>query len=424
MRTLVFSWGRMNPPTVGHEKVVEKVKSLAQKYNGQGAVFLTKTHDNQKNPLTYEDKLYYAQRAFGDIVRDIETNDIVEVFRKVAKNYDRMILVVGADRVSEFKSLLNRYRDEFGFASYGVVSAGDRDPDSDGVEGISGTKMRNAAVLGDFKTFSSGLPKTLSKDAKEIFNKIKQTINTLEEFTNIEVPMKSFLSELKNNQPNKTKKVFNLFGENKELDDEIKSLQESIMKSTNKRARKLMKENELGAPMPMDAFTGKGTPLDIVSNAISDVISRPLNQIVDNPESLKDILMSRIEVIFGSSDQMRDAWRVWTRLNNQQKEQAFNIAVDRHSAPTEPVDDLPMDMDGDREERLPPVREAADLTKTRRIVKEAKDEPVEPHECVIDLITKVSDMKLKNKENRKVVNALSEIHVELVKIAKSLRGSQ
>lgn len=166
---VVLTFGRMNPPTVGHEKLVDKVKTVASQKSATPMVFLSHSQDKSKNPLEYEDKVRFAQAAFGKIVQKSPAKTLIDILKSVQSKFSDVTLVVGSDRVNEFQTLLNKYNGkEYNFDSINVVSAGERDPDAEGVEGMSASKMRAAVRAGDDKKFISGLPRKLQAHGKEI----------------------------------------------------------------------------------------------------------------------------------------------------------------------------------------------------------------------------------------------------------------
>lgn len=180
----------MNPITVGHEKLVNKIEMVAKKEKADAALFLSHSQDKKKNPLKYEDKIRYAQKAFGKIARKSNANTIIKVLQELDSKYDEVILIVGSDRVDSFNDLLPRYNGkDYAFESIRVVSAGQRDPDSDDVDGMSGTKMRELALTGKIAEFKKGLPKKLqsSKEGVEMYNKIREWGGITEELTLDEV---------------------------------------------------------------------------------------------------------------------------------------------------------------------------------------------------------------------------------------------
>jgi hypothetical protein len=178
MKKVVFTFGRMNPPTIGHAKLVKKVQDVAKQNRADAEVYLSHTQNNKKDPLTYDQKIRFAQKAFGRMVVQSKSKTVFDILKEFDKRgYSDVVMVVGSDRVQEFDKLLNKYNGkDYKFDSITVVSAGERDPDATGVEGMSASKLRAVAKEGDFKTFKTGLPKGLNdKDAKEIFD----TINTV-----------------------------------------------------------------------------------------------------------------------------------------------------------------------------------------------------------------------------------------------------
>ncbi|MDB9980517.1 hypothetical protein OAD61_00245, partial [bacterium] len=185
--TVVIAFGRMNPITVGHEKLVEKVISEAQKRKAEPMVFLshssgakTKTGKGSvnKDPLQYEDKIKYAIKAFGPVVKKSPLKILMLIAKTLAGKYKNLVMVAGSDRVDEYTALLNKYNGkDYNFESIEVVSAGQRDPDSEGASGMSGTKMREFAANGDINKFAAGLPKALKSSAEEIMNKVASAMN-------------------------------------------------------------------------------------------------------------------------------------------------------------------------------------------------------------------------------------------------------
>ncbi len=168
-RTAVISFGRFNPITVGHEKLVNKVVSEAIKRKADPAIYMSHSQDAKKNPLSYEEKLSLAQKAFGKPVKKSTAKTIIEVSKELSGKYSDLVIVVGSDRVGEFETLLNRYNGkEFNFESISVISAGERDPDADDVTGMSASKMRSLAAQGNMEAFKNGLPSKLKSSAEKV----------------------------------------------------------------------------------------------------------------------------------------------------------------------------------------------------------------------------------------------------------------
>jgi hypothetical protein len=177
-RTAVMAFGRMNPPTIGHQKLVEKIKSIP----GDHYVFLSQSQKPQTDPLTFTDKLRYAKFFFPSVtVGHPEVKTIIQAMQKLSElGYERVIYVAGSDRVDSFTKLLNQYNGQadkagnvpYSFKSIQVVSAGERDPDADGAEGMSASKMRQAAADNDLESFKQGVPQPQLAD--EMFAAVRQ----------------------------------------------------------------------------------------------------------------------------------------------------------------------------------------------------------------------------------------------------------
>ena len=184
--TAIFTFGRFNPPTVGHEKLIVAVANVARREGGEYFVYPSRSQDSKKNPLDQSTKIRYMKKMFSKHKKNIISstgNTALEVASELHdEGYTNLVMVVGSDRVKDFKALLDRYNGDedkahgfYDFDSIKVVSAGERDPDADGVEGMSASKMRQSAVEGDFKTFRKGTPPSLNdKDTKLMFNDIRK----------------------------------------------------------------------------------------------------------------------------------------------------------------------------------------------------------------------------------------------------------
>lgn len=188
----VFSFGRMNPPTIGHEKLIDKVLSVASKDGGTPFIFISHTQDSKKNPLTSKQKEKYLKLGVPKAARFIKADSSIKtpfdaVGHLIDLGYTDVIMVAGDDRVAGFKKSIGDYvnhpdpEKSFELDSFKVVSAGARDPDADGAEGMSATKMRQAATSNDFKAFKVGVPSNLSdKYAREMFDAIRKSMKIVE----------------------------------------------------------------------------------------------------------------------------------------------------------------------------------------------------------------------------------------------------
>ena len=181
-KTAVISFGRMNPPTSGHEKLVTKVKAEAKKASATPMIFLSHTQDKKKNPLTYDEKIKYTRKAFGPAIIKSKARTLIEVLKELDSKFDDIILVVGSDRIEEFKRLTEKYNGkEYTFNSISVTSAGERDPDADDVSGMSASKLRLLAQSGEEEQFMKGVPSALSKkDKKEMYDKLRSVLGITE----------------------------------------------------------------------------------------------------------------------------------------------------------------------------------------------------------------------------------------------------
>jgi nicotinic acid mononucleotide adenylyltransferase len=186
--TVVISYGRMNPITVGHEKLIDKVTDEAGRLKADPMVFLTHTQDAKKNPLSYDDKVKFAKKAFGNTIQKSNAKTIIDVAKSLTGKYKNLVMVVGSDRVDEFQKLLSKYNGkEFNFENINIISAGERDPDAEGVEGMSASKMRSLAAANNTKDFSKGLPKKLQSSAPTIMAAVRKGMNMTEETINEEI---------------------------------------------------------------------------------------------------------------------------------------------------------------------------------------------------------------------------------------------
>jgi nicotinic acid mononucleotide adenylyltransferase len=184
--SIVISFGRMNPPTAGHEKLVNKVISEAVSRKADAGIYLSHTQDKKKNPLSYDDKLNFAIKAFGKVMKKSNSRTIIEIAKELNAYYENIVLVVGSDRVQEFETLLKKYNGtQYNFSNIEVISAGERDPDADDISGMSASKLRSLAAEGNKKAFTIGLPKKLKSSSNEIYDAVRKGLgmneDTLEE---------------------------------------------------------------------------------------------------------------------------------------------------------------------------------------------------------------------------------------------------
>ena len=177
-KTLTTAFGRFNPPTVGHEKLLSAAKKAAA--GGPLKIYPSRTQDPKKNPLDPDMKISYMKKMFPDyeeeIVNDAEMRSIFDVLKTADEDgFDNVNIIVGADRQSEFENLAQKYNGElYDFDQIRVISAGVRDSDAEGVEGMSASKLRKAVQDDDFDTFRRGTPKGLKDaDAQAVFDAVR-----------------------------------------------------------------------------------------------------------------------------------------------------------------------------------------------------------------------------------------------------------
>ena len=178
--TLTVAFGRFNPPTVGHGKLLAAAKKAAT--DGDLKIYPSRTQDPKKNPLDPDMKISFMKKMFPDysdnIVNDDQMKSIFDVLVNANGDYKNVNIIVGSDRQAEFENLATKYNGElYDFENIRVISAGMRDADAAGVEGMSASKMRKAVVDGDFDTFRQGTPKELKdNDTQALFNAVQSSM--------------------------------------------------------------------------------------------------------------------------------------------------------------------------------------------------------------------------------------------------------
>ena len=185
---VVAVFGRFNPPTIGHQKLLDRAAKEATKRGYELRIYPSRSQDAKKNPLTPQMKISYMRQMFPDysdyIIDDKGVKTIFNVLTGAnEEGHKNMIIMVGQDRLSEFQGLAHKYNgDLYDYEGLEVVSAGERDPDSDDVTGMSASKLRLAAAEGDFKKFAKGVPDTMGNMEKmELFNVLRRSMGVTEE---------------------------------------------------------------------------------------------------------------------------------------------------------------------------------------------------------------------------------------------------
>ena len=187
----VMAFGRMNPPTTGHEVLVHKVKSVAKQVGGSHHIVLSHSQDAAKNPLTAAQKVKHAKRFFPDTNISLATKEEPNFLTQAAKLHKQGVthlhMVAGSDRVAEYHKLLHKYNGThegalFNFKKITLHNAGARDPDAEGTSGMSASKMRSHATSNNFDDFKQGIPKHVPEHhAKELFRDVRKGMQIKEE---------------------------------------------------------------------------------------------------------------------------------------------------------------------------------------------------------------------------------------------------
>ena len=270
--TMVFAFGRFNPPTIGHELLVNTVQKVAGSHKAAYAIYVSRTQDKKKNPLPLDSKLHYLKQMFPG-VHFVGASDEVRTFMEAAKSFDgkfkNLIMVAGGDRVPVFEETLLKYNHiEYHFDSIQVVSAGARDPDADDASGASGTKMREYAVNNDLQSFLSQLPRTIDEHtAQQMMNEIRTAMGVKTE-------------------PMAESRLQQLIAETKRMSAAVK-LQKAFKREQEKSAASRERGNNIlnpkkasETPKPVGAGSGKvkmseGSS-DFIINAVEDLrVSKP-----------------------------------------------------------------------------------------------------------------------------------------------------
>ncbi len=185
MSTAVFVFGRFNPPTIGHEKLINAVIAVNQREGGTALIYGSHTQDSRTNPLSHKQKFKWLIKMFPRMKKSLQSKatekNVMEIAAELNGKHNKLIMIAGSDRVLEFKSLLNSYngiKSKHGFYKFeeiDVISAGERDPDADGASGMSASKMRKAATQGDFDAFQMGASDELTvKDKRNMMNDVRK----------------------------------------------------------------------------------------------------------------------------------------------------------------------------------------------------------------------------------------------------------
>jgi len=204
--TLTIAFGRFNPPTVGHQQLMDVAAQSAEADGGDYLIYPSRSQDKKKNPLDPDTKISYMRKMFPAhserIVNDGGNRTIFDVLKKAHNDgYTNVRIVGGSDRVKEFEKLSNNYNGQlYAFDAIEVISSGERDPDAKGVEGMSASRMRLAAAEGDFRKFREGLPPDMKRgSARELFDSVRASMGINENWNIWEIAPKLDQQTLREN---------------------------------------------------------------------------------------------------------------------------------------------------------------------------------------------------------------------------------
>ena len=186
--TLVFAFGRFNPPTIGHAKLMSKVITEARSKRANHIVFASASTDKRSNPLDVNTKVKFMKKMFPQ--NNIKAaggtqRTFIEVLKSYDKLYGNIIMIAGSDRTSEFQRLANTYNGrDYNYKSIKLVSSGERDPDAEGVTGMSASKMREMAKNNDYNSFKKGVTNLTDSDTRSLFSAVKKGMGIAERYEN------------------------------------------------------------------------------------------------------------------------------------------------------------------------------------------------------------------------------------------------
>ena len=278
-KSIAFAFGRFNPPTIGHEKLMDMTRGANRNYR----IYASQSQDAKRNPLTHTKKVKYMKDMFPVHKRKISKDKLataIDVLVKLYKEkYSDVIMIAGSDRVAEFDKLLKKYNGVkaahgfYKFKSIRVVSAGERDPDAEGLSGMSASKMRKAAQDNKYGTFKQGVPRKYN--GKELFKAVQKAMGTrtFREHTEVEIDIMS----LDHKEPPRKLKI---------TQQGLESFKQS--RGEVKFYNKKLKKKDTG-PTPADQLLPKNT-----ARRIESKLPSKLQKLVHKPKAkskeIKDVL--------------------------------------------------------------------------------------------------------------------------------------
>jgi phosphopantetheine adenylyltransferase len=293
-KILTVTFGRFNPPTIGHEKLLKMAQKIAA--GGDLRIFPSRTHDPKKNPLDPGTKISYMKKMFPQFAESIVDSDkmksIFDVLVVSNEEYHAVNIVVGADRQAEFENLANKYNGQlYEYEQIRVVSAGARDADAEGIEGMSASKMRKAAAEGDYDTFKRGIPSSLGeKDTKSLYNTLRKSMGdvksskkktTKEGFQLWEIAPKCDYENLRENYI--TKKIF-------KVGEEVENLNTGLVGMIKRRGPNYLicvsENNVMFKSWIKDVMETKD--IEVPSNNLKKLIKKAVRRVDNNIDGFVD----------------------------------------------------------------------------------------------------------------------------------------
>lgn len=194
---IVFAFGRMNPPTSGHQILIDKLVSEAKKHGALPVMFLSRSVDKKKNPVPFDVKIRLARKFFPEVtfIDDPNIKSPINVFTWIAnEGFKEVYFIAGSDRLANYKDIVERNKTRFDVVE--LISAGYRDPDADDATGMSASKMRGFVKIGDYASFRKGMPKRATEsDTQELYKLLQEILN--EELDEL---LENFLGDLLNEE--------------------------------------------------------------------------------------------------------------------------------------------------------------------------------------------------------------------------------
>ena len=284
--TVVTSFGRMNPMTNGHEKLADKIKNEAFKRKADAKLYLSHSTNPKKDPLDYATKVKFAKKAFGPMVQNSTARTIIEVAKELTGKYKTLVVVVGSDRIPEFENLLNKYNGkDFTFETIEVISAGERDPDAEGVTGMSGSKMRGFVASDDFNSFKQGVPSKLSdKDAKALFDAVKRGMNLKEELEQNEAVLSY---SARRDRANRARRMAKRLARARVMSMKRSGDAKTLQRRAIKRAYQMFRDRLSGGKRYADLSPGEKITIDTRLQKITPVIKKIATRLIPQVRQLE-----------------------------------------------------------------------------------------------------------------------------------------